>query len=1726
MAAGERLRAYWGVVVVGVRRHFGSFRPGEKLRRCVAVAVALTVTAGGAAGFAARPAGAAVSQQASGTPYFAWGDNGSGQIGDGTTTNQTSPEAVALPNGVRPIAVAEGFSFSLAVGSDSLVYAWGSNAGGQLGDGTDNPELTPESITLPGGATAASVAAGTGFSMALGTDGLVYWWGTNSAAGLGGRLPDGQETGQTVPVAIALPGGDKARSIAAFADVAAAIGVDGKLFVWGDDFDDELGNNNIGDQDTPEQITMPGNDPVASVAIGEGFGFAVGTDGKLFSWGEAGYDGNGGNDPELTPSEFSLPGGVAAQQVAAGDDYGLAVGANGQVYAWGDNFEGALGDGTGNSNPDDVLTPEQIALPGGATASAVASNGYYTSFAVGQNGDLYAWGANQDGLIGDGTLNEADSPKAVVMPGGATISAVSAVNVALAISPTGGATPTPPQFVQTSPPAWTASGQQFSYAAAASGTPSPTYALAPGAPDWLSADSATGDVTGLVPTDITSFSFAVTATNSQGTATTPVFTVNVGPSVQIGGQVLDASGIPVANALVQLCASAGCADAATDSGGSYQLNAIVGDTMTLTAYPPGADEATEGPGTLGPLPVPSGGSASENIDLVGIGSLPADTTIPSVDSSGPTTLYWGQSTPITVTGCPGGFGTAEIIGSDSTTGHLTAQVIMLTETSMGSGTYTGTIPAMYPVHGPAEIEPSIDCPSSSAVTPPTGPAAGGTSVFLSGSGFTGATAVTFGSAPATSVSIVNDSIIDASAPAGTGTVNVTVTLANGQQTTIGQYSYQGIASVSPGNGPTAGGTAVTITGTGLDGATQVLFGSTPVDFTQVSGTEITTVSPPGTGTVDVQVSTPYGTTPVTPADQFSYSVSGNSASGNSASGNPASAGIAARPASSEAAASVVTPPAVRVMSARLPAALTAEEVNTIAEFVDHGVSGLLTYKNTTKMLAAAEAAAANFNCQSDQAYLKSLISLAVTPLTDAISSELLATILPGEAAFFSLTPPALLAVMALTIIDVNLAVDQAADAIIDAEYNAILGNCENSGHKPPGLTKKPFNPNVLIDPSGTVVDSNGTPINGATVTLLRSDTATGTFTPVDPSSPGIQPGVNPETTAADGTFHWDVSAGYYEIQAAAPGCTDAADTSEPTATIGPYPVPPPQVGLVIAMNCANEPTPAAPAVQQLSQDSGAAAGGDTVTVTGTDFTPDATVDFGSVPASSVTYLSATALSVVTPPGSGTADVTVHTAGGTSATSAADEFFFGSPPTVTGLSSATGSTVGGGSITISGTGFTAATAVSFGPVPATAMTVVSDTEITATIPQNLPGTVDVTVANPAGTSAASAADQYNYTTAGQAPAITSAASATLTAGTAGSFTVTTSGAPAPALTEAGTLPSGVTFTDNGNGTAVITGTPAAGTDGTYPITITASNGTTPDAAQAFTLTVHEAPAITSQPSATLMSGVGDSVTVTTTGFPVPALTETGSLPTGVTFTDNGDGTATIAVSSAAASVTTFKITASNGVSPAATQSFTLTVVAPKSVQVLLRSSRKSVVSGEPVALTAVTDRALAPGSAIDIIDKTAGKVIRSCATGRRCQATVANGVGTHTYQAVITAPSGSSPLASSASVSVTWVPSTVTLRASRSSVASGRWVLLSAHANENVAGTGYAIDIIDVTTGVVVASCGRGSSCSTWVRHSQGSQTYRAIIGSPAGRNAQASSPTVTVTWTRSTRPNLTAPARF
>jgi hypothetical protein len=209
-------------------------------------------------------------------------------------------------------------------------------------------------------------------------------------------------------------------------------------------------------------------------------------------------------------------------------------------------------------------------------------------------------------------------------------------------------------------------------------------------------------------------------------------------------------------------------------------------------------------------------------------------------------------------------------------------------------------------------------------------------------------------------------------------------------------------------------------------------------------------------------------------------------------------------------------------------------------------------------------------------------------------------------------------------------------------------------------------------------------------------------------------------------------------------------------------------------------------------------------------------------------------------------------------------------------------------------------------------------ISGTPPPAARGTYEVTITATNGVGRA--AVQYLALTLGAAPIITSASAWRVVPGRYNAFTVTTTGAPAPVLTLSGALPPGLAFKANSNGTATISGTPPANTRGNYAVTVIATNGVGSPAVQYLVLSLGGAPVITSASAWRVLPGQYNAFTVTTTGSPVPVLSVSGTLPPGLGFRYNNNGTATISGTVPAYARGTYEVTvtATNGVGSAAVQ----------------------------------------------------------------------------------------------------------------------------------------------------------------------------------------------------------------
>jgi IPT/TIG domain len=241
-----------------------------------------------------------------------------------------------------------------------------------------------------------------------------------------------------------------------------------------------------------------------------------------------------------------------------------------------------------------------------------------------------------------------------------------------------------------------------------------------------------------------------------------------------------------------------------------------------------------------------------------------------------------SSTPVPAAGTPTSY-TVTIRGTASSAEQdIGKNLIVLLGTLITAVTafYFGTNSATSAARKGGEIHASGTAPPTPQVTgavPSIGPSGGGTSVVVTGSGFTGATAVNFGSNLSTNVIVNSDTQITAVSPPGTGTVAITISTPGGVTATsaAAQFAYAPLPQVDSADtlqGPIAGGTPVLLKGSGFTGATAVNFGTTPAtDFTVNSDTQITAVSPPGTGTVAITITTPGGESNINNNVQHTYS---------------------------------------------------------------------------------------------------------------------------------------------------------------------------------------------------------------------------------------------------------------------------------------------------------------------------------------------------------------------------------------------------------------------------------------------------------------------------------------------------------------------------------------------------------------------------------------------------------------------------------------------------------------------------------------------------------------------------------------------------------------------------------------------------------------------------------------------------------------------------------------
>lgn len=328
-----------------------------------------------------------------------WGSNAQGQLGDGTVTPRNLPGPITSGLAFTRVVVGATHACALAVGG--AAWCWGSNNEGQLGDGTQIDQLTPSQVA--GGHTFTDLALGGLHTCALRSDGVVLCWGSNG----NGRLGDGTaEPRRLVPTPVS--GGTFTAVSASSGSHTCALGTDQRLWCWGANSAGRLGDGSVMDRNIPTLVV--GGFFWTSVSAGLSHTCALTTTGAARCWGTgtSGQLGTGSASSQSIP--VPVTGGLTFASISTGGSHTCAVTPAGAGWCWGDNGSGRLGDGT------QVTKLEPVEVSGAFAWSRLAAGGQH-SCGWTTAGSALCWGRNIEGQVGDGVvINARLTPVAVKPP--------------------------------------------------------------------------------------------------------------------------------------------------------------------------------------------------------------------------------------------------------------------------------------------------------------------------------------------------------------------------------------------------------------------------------------------------------------------------------------------------------------------------------------------------------------------------------------------------------------------------------------------------------------------------------------------------------------------------------------------------------------------------------------------------------------------------------------------------------------------------------------------------------------------------------------------------------------------------------------------------------------------------------------------------------------------------------------------------------------------------------------------------------------------------------------------------------------------------------------------------------------------------------------------------------------------------------------------------------------
>jgi uncharacterized repeat protein (TIGR02543 family) len=357
---------------------------------------------------------------------FGWGQNVNGLLGEATALVYQTPTLINLPTlnqGETVLDIQIGGTHALLITSTGRIFAWGDNASGQLGDGSVSAKSTPTLITfssLSSNERIASIAAGFNHSLAITSLGRVFAWGANASGQLGNGTTNLRSTPTLISVAN-LNSSETVISVYAGLNHSMVLTSSSRVFAWGTNADGELGIGSTSSANTPTLVSFTNlnqGETISNLYVGEKHSFALTSSKRVWSWGanNANQINNSSSVHLTSPTLVSFSGLIQGETISSlipGGQHSLAITSNARVYAWGDNDSGQLGNGLIQR----LQSPTFISIPNlsqGETISSIHA-GFKHTFAITSNNQLYAWGLNAQGQLGDYSLVSKSTPRIITI---------------------------------------------------------------------------------------------------------------------------------------------------------------------------------------------------------------------------------------------------------------------------------------------------------------------------------------------------------------------------------------------------------------------------------------------------------------------------------------------------------------------------------------------------------------------------------------------------------------------------------------------------------------------------------------------------------------------------------------------------------------------------------------------------------------------------------------------------------------------------------------------------------------------------------------------------------------------------------------------------------------------------------------------------------------------------------------------------------------------------------------------------------------------------------------------------------------------------------------------------------------------------------------------------------------------------------------------------------------